>query len=282
MIDLKEIPQDKNLSIASCFWQAHKMLFGNFKGIIKETWFFSLVSALALGLFYVIYATVLTLDEGNIFILPGLIITLIISIASEILLFSRIISMLNLCSFKWNIIRVLIVAICFFILLGVSSAVTYGLFILLIRATVSLSLIALSTIVLDIVIMAFTLPFICVFIDYFLKTKNSFLGIPFKVYKQGLKYWGRLFVLKLISCLVTILLFLPMTMIVLAHAFSIYGVNFLSDSSGLPQGFIFLQFFTLTISWFIFMYVSAFFIFFIYALYSKIKLREEDELSQKV
>ncbi len=281
MIDLREIPQDKKLSIASCFWQAHKMLFGNFKGIIKETWIFSLVSALALGLFYVIYATVLTLDEGNIFILPGLIITLIISIASEILFFSRIISMLNLCSFKWNIIRVLIVAICFLILLGVSSFLTYGLFFLLIRATVSLSLIALSIVVLDIVIMAFTLPFICVFMDYFLKTKNSPLGIPFKAYKQGLKYWGRLFVLKLIACLVTIVLFLPMTMIVLAHALSIYGVNFLSDSSGLPQGFIFIQFFTLTISWFIFMYVSAFFIFFIYALYSRIKLREEDELSQK-
>ncbi len=270
---------NKNKKDSSSVFLAHGLFFNNFLLNIRITWVYALISAIAIGLGYFIYARALDVEVETILPLIGFALSGIISFCALIIFFIMVMRILNKRSLRWNAIRVLITAL--FLILLHAIIISLNIILFLVLRNVSLALCLGVPALVDILIIAFFLPLIYGFLRYFQDEEMGFKNIFSSLYKEGLNNWGRLFVYALIVCLLKVVIFLPFIIIVLSHALSIYGINYMTDPSGLPRNFNLLQFVVCSLTWFIYLYVSMFIMFVLYFLTSKISEKEKLKKSKQ-
>ncbi len=292
MGNLKQASISKSRSYTACLSEAHSMLFDNLHKIFSRTWIYSLVMALVSAVYLSLYVHVMLYGNNN-----GLTIALCVSslalLSAEIAYYAKVMNLLNGRPMRWNIARCANIAACYIafcvVLAFVSAFVVYGT--VMAKQPVTLAEIQplLYTIGgVSVIIMLLLLPFIYVAMKYLMEPESKFVGIIFKAYKTGLRHWGliftTLFIATLCASICALLVSIPMLIVLIANALSVYGVNFIGDPTGLPQYFTAIQFVVYALTFFIWAYVNIFIIFVCYFLYGSIATREKEkqELKKKL
>ncbi len=279
-MNLKQEQLDKSRSIASCISAAHRMLYDNLKSIFRYTWVFAAAYAVLTALLYTFYANSVT-SEPTIMTFVGFWLMSLVVLCGEIAFYSRVMSILDNQPMKWNIVRSLNLFI-FYICVGVVIVLLFAILNTILYATscTSVTTVTVVNLALIIILMLVMLPYVYVSIKYYMEPECKLTKILFKSYKTGLRYWLTIFTIMLLTFLcvfaLAIIVSIPMDIMMVAQAMSIYGVNYLGDTSGLPSYFLTLMFFISALTFFIFMYVSIFVVFVCYFMYGNIETREKE------
>ena len=285
MANLKQASISKSRSYTACLSEAHKMLFDNIKLIFSKTWIYSAVLALLTAAYtsLCIHAGLYG-DSVAVYVWIG--VSCIATLCAEVAYLAKIISLINGRSMKWNVVRCARIMFCYLcfcaFLTLIYTAATY----LTIFAKQPVMLAELQPMFLIfgaslLVIALLLLPYVYIFMKYLMEPECKLRRIIFKSYGTGMRYWGLTFIAMLLAVLCTAvcatLVSLPALIVMAANAFSVFGVNFLGDPTGLPSYFGTIQFVVFALSAFICLYINIFTIFVCYFLYGSIETREREK-----
>ncbi len=279
-MNLKQEQLDKSRSIASCISAAHRLLYDNIKSIFKYTWIFAAAYAILTALFYTFRTAALT-EEPTIMTIVVLGVLALLALCGQIAFYSRVMSILDNQTMKWNIIRSLRMFV-FYVCIGIVVALLITLLdiILFAASCTNLSVMVTANSALILVVTLVLLPYVYVCMKYYMEPDSKLTKIVFKSYKTGMRYWLTIFTIMLLTFLcvfaLAIIISIPMDIMMVAQAISIYGVNYLGDPSGLPSHFLLLMFIVCALTFFIFMYVNIFVTFVCYYMYGNIETREKE------
>ncbi len=280
-MNLKQEQLDKSRSNASCISAAHRMLYDNIKSIFKYTWIFAAAYAVLTALFYTFRSAALT-EELTIMTVVVLGVLGLLALCSQIAFYSRVMSILDNQTMKWNIIRSLRIFV-FYVCIGIVTTLLIVALNIILNAVscTNMSVLIIANLALILVIALVLLPYVYVSMKYYMEQDSKLTKLVFKSYKTGMHYWPTIFTIMLLTylCVVAlaIIISIPMDIMMVAQAISIYGVNYLGDPSGLPSNFLLLMFIVCSLTFFIFMYINIFVTFVSYYMYGNIETRDKEK-----
>ncbi len=261
-------------NFASCMSAAFGMLFDNIGVVLRRTWAFALAFAVLSALSYVLYASALTMDEVGVGMLVALVALGLLTIVAAFACCVAFVGLLNGRPAKWNARRCLAVALCLLALGVVAVLVAAGAFLAVPASGIASGVAAALSFV---AVSLLELPYLYSLMKYLMDGGCGIGEALLGGWRVGMRHWGHLFVTALVGGLCTglcaLVVSMPMAVAVMAHALSIYGVNFLGDDPGLPAGFAALQFFASLFVSFILVYVNAYMAFVLYYAYGDIEMR---------
>lgn len=285
MDNLKQASISKSRSYTACLSEAHSMFFDNIRNIFSRTWAYCLVLALVSAVYLSLYIYVM-LYGNNTGVTIALCVASLATLAAEIAYYAKVISLVNGRPMKWNIARCTNIAACYIafcvVLVSVYAFVAYG----VVMAKQPVSLVEMQPLFyifggVSIIVMFLLLPFIYVAMKYLMEPESRLGKIIFKSYKTGLRHWGliftALFIATLCASVCAVLVSIPMFIVLAANSFSVYGVNFIGDPTGLPSYFTAIQLVVFTLTFFIWEYVNIFILFVCYFLYGSISTKEKEK-----
>lgn len=293
----------KNRSFSSCINAAYKLQLENLRNILKCTWLPILVQSLLMACYTVVItpwiangASWSDMPFTRLLVLIGLAILELVATAWTL---SRLMSLLNEKSRKWNFRRSLwvlvgntIISLTFVALFsgGVGAALGY----LKAKATTGEATPSMATTVMAImgVYLLLLLLFFCLIqlpllyasMRYLNDEKMSFWRDLLQSLRTGLRHWGFIFITTLLSSIfvgiIIMLLMIPSYLLSFARYASEVGVV-TGDPSGMPGYFPWLQFITTVIVFFLVYQVSIFEALVIYFMYGSIETQEKERQSAK-
>ena len=275
-------------SFSSCFLAAYKLLRENAKGIFRCTWLPMLLFGVSSGLFMTLNLrnsdiSTMAMEHGYLYLaLWGL--SFIGIVVGAVWAMARLLSMLNGEKRRWNAIRLILVSIFNFIIVGILSAIVAGAFYLWMRhsggtlqETLQDNWLVILAVSLAFILML--LPFYYITIRYLFDRETRFVPALPKNYMTGLRHFGFIFITFLLLCLITGVIFLfvslPFLVLVLAHTASTLGV-LMGDPSGMPSSFIWLHGGTYALTTILMGYVSMFSLLVWLFVYGSIQKQREE------
>lgn len=291
---LEQIQLYKNRSYTACIAEAHRTFYTLLKVIFQKTWLYAIASALSVALYAYYHIDISTNDyEGEV---PcGFFASIIILITATIVLFARIMSLLDGKTMRFNLIRsgkisVIYIVLLFTYLFGMGFIyykVSNGT--MMINNIDSTEKFFALSISLFLILNIIAIPVNYIYVKYFMEPENRLHKIFFKSYFVGLRHFGILFITWMIVSIIIvsccILASMPAIIILLAKGLSAFGENFIGDPSGLPAYFNILTFATFTFTSFICIYIYIFALLVYYFIYGSIEAREkgrEDFLKRQI
>ena len=285
MNNLKQSSISKSRSYISCLSEAHRMLFDNFRLIFGRTWMYFAALALLAALYFSLYTHVLL--YGNTTTLSVLIsVASLVTLCAEVVYYARIMFLVNGRPMKWNIRRCAVLAgvyVLFWLVVAlVYAAVSYG--VIQLKQTVNLlelrpMFIAFSCV--SMLIGVLLIPYVYSGVKYLVDPESKLKRILLSSYVTGLKHIGLIFIALFLAvlCVVICALFvsIPIIIVLIADAFSVFGVNYFNDPTGLPSYFHIIQYAVFTFTFFIWAYLNVFVVFVCYFLYGSIETREKEK-----
>lgn len=285
MDNLKQASISKSRSYTACLSEAHSMFFDNVRTIFSRTWMYCLALALVSAVYLSLYIHVM-LYGNKTGVTIALCVASLVTLAAEIAYYAKVISLVNGRPMKWNTARCANIVACYIafcvVLVSVYAFVTYG----VVMAKQPVSLVEMQPLFyifggVSIIVMFLLLPFIYVAMKYLMEPESRLGKIIFKSYKTGLRHWGliftALFIATLCASVCAVLVSIPMFIVLAANSFSVYGVNFIGDPTGLPSYFTAIQLVVFTLTFFIWEYVNIFILFVCYFLYGSISTKEKEK-----
>ena len=285
MDNIKKSSISKSRSYTACLSEAHRMLFDNFRVIFSRTW----VYAAAVAVMWAVFASLVThalLYGLNTGISIAADAALLLTVAASVVFFARVMHLVNGRPMKWNIARSAALAACFIGLIVVVAAVCTAIFYGYVVNSqpvypVDLRPLATVTTVSSVVFVLIMLPYVYASIKYLTEPESKLGDILTKAYVTGLRHWGFIFTAMLLAvlCVLVVSLFvsIPMHIVTTANAYSVFGVNFIGDPTGLPSYFPFIECSVFVLTFFIWAYLDIFIIFVSYFLYGSIATKEKEK-----
>ena len=288
----------KNRGFGATLKAAYNMFLTNFTRIFRHMWWAALVFALVLP-FSVVANTLMIKGGGSL----GWIwapIVLLVTVA-QVVYVSRTTMLFNNESWKWNIIRVLKLTLVFLILIvavsfffGFSKGLMENWLMadlqeklktgadaqaaMAMTANANMKVTAVLLCGMMVVIMLL-LPLYYTATKYIVEVKTRLRKILWSSYKKGLRRWGYIFVLLLLTGLVmfpfVLIVCLPLIIMVTSMMLSTNGV-LQGDPSGLPGGFMWLYYVVYVVTVFVLAFFTVFELMVAYFMYGTIETREQE------
>ena len=288
----------KNRGFGATLKAAYNMFLTNFTRIFRHIWWAALVFALVLPL-SVVANTLMMTSSGSlwwIWVLVALVV-----VAAEVVFFSRLTMLYNEESWKWNIIRILKLTVVVLVVMVV-VALVFGFTKGLIEnwlladlqekmktgadAQAAMAMTASANMKVTAVMLCGLLIFILLLVPlyytsmkYVVEVKSRLRKILWPSYTKGLRRWGYIFVLLLLTGLVlfpfVLVVCLPLIIMVTSMMLSTNGV-LQGDPSGLPGGFMWLYYAVYVLTVFVLTFFTVFELTVIYFMYGSIETREQE------
>jgi hypothetical protein len=145
-------------------------------------------------------------------------------------------------------------------------------------AAASLKILAVVGIV-SVVIALLLVPFAFSYTKYLVDTESRLRQVFGSSYKQGLRHWGYIFAIIVLSSLlmtvVILVVCLPLIIVYVATAMNMQGMA-QGDPSGMPGGFGWLVYFVSAATYFVLSFVLVFFAFVAYYMYGTVESRQKE------
>lgn len=284
----------KNRSFSSCLLAAYTLVGENMKGILRSTWLPVLLCGIFSGVFI---TTNIRLPEVQKFSdsHPALFLTiygisLIGMIACSIWAYSRLFSMLNGQSRRWNLVRMLKLWLCCVIIGIIIGVILAGGALLaarhlkvdLLPFIVDNWLVVLCTCIVGVIAL---LPFNYVSMRYIISPEARFFPDLPKSYSIGFRHIGFIFITTLITLLILsiigTIICLPFIILVVAQTFSAVGVAN-GDPSGMPGYFATLHGITYGVTIMLMIYLAMFQMIVYMFMYGSIEKQREERRNTKL
>ena len=288
----------KNRGFGATLKAAYNMFLTNFTRIFRHIWWAALVFALVLPL-SVVANTLMMTSSGSlwwIWVLVALVV-----VAAEVVFFSRLTMLYNEESWKWNIIRILkltVVVLFVIVVVAFVFGFTKGLMENWLLADLqekmktgadaqaAMAMTASANMKVTAVMLCGLLIFILLLVPlyytsmkYVVEVKSRLRKILWPSYTKGLRRWGYIFVLLLLTGLVlfpfVLVVCLPLILMVTSMMLSTNGV-LQGDPSGLPGGFMWLYYAVYVLTVFVLTFFTVFELTVIYFMYGSIETREQE------
>ena len=288
----------KNRGFGATLKAAYNMFLTNFTRIFRHIWWAALVFALVLPL-SVVANTLMMTSSGSlwwIWVLVALVV-----VAAEVVFFSRLTMLYNEESWKWNIIRILkltVVVLFVIVVVAFVFGFTKGLMENWLLADLqekmktgadaqaAMAMTASANMKVTAVMLCGLLIFILLLVPlyytsmkYVVEVKSRLRKILWPSYTKGLRRWGYIFVLLLLTGLVlfpfVLVVCLPLIIMVTSMMLSTNGV-LQGDPSGLPGGFMWLYYAVYVLTVFVLTFFTVFELTVIYFMYGSIETREQE------
>lgn len=288
----------KNRGFGATLKAAYNMFLTNFTRIFRHIWWAALVFALVLPL-SVVANTLMMTSSGSlwwIWVLVALVV-----VAAEVVFFSRLTMLYNEESWKWNIIRILKLTVVVLVVMVVVALVfgfTKGLMENWLLADLqekmktgadaqaAMAMTASANMKVTAVMLCGLLIFILLLVPlyytsmkYVVEVKSRLRKILWPSYTKGLRRWGYIFVLLLLTGLVlfpfVLVVCLPLIIMVTSMMLSTNGV-LQGDPSGLPGGFMWIYYAVYVLTVFVLTFFTVFELTVIYFMYGSIETREQE------
>ena len=285
MDNIKKSSISKSRSYTACLSEAHRMLFDNFRVIFSRTWIYFAALAVISAVCFMLYTHTMLYGNstGQTVAMCGF---SLLMLCSVVVYYSRVMFLVNVRPMKWNIIRGFRLAACYYafciLVWGAQAFITYNY--VLIHQPISpeaLMPLAIAFNVANIVIGLLMLPYVYAAVKYFIEPESKLRHILTSSYATGLRHWGFMFMAMLpaVLCVLLIALFLsiPMLIVITANSYSVFGVNFIGDPTGLPSYFPVIEGSVFALTFFIWAYLNVFVIFVGYFLYGSIEARKKEK-----
>ena len=285
MDNLKQAVINKSRSYTACLSEAHRMLFDNIKVIFIRTWAYSLVLAMVSALYLSLYIHAM-LYGGGFGLAVMLCVATLAAIAAGTVFQARVMHLVNGRPMRWNLARCGILTACCIVagivLIGVCAAVVFGIVASQQYATLAdMQPVFICLGGMSVVVALLMLPFVYTSMKYMMEPECKLRRMAAKTYAVGLRHWGLVFTALFLAelCVIpcSLLVSLPMFIVLAANSYSVYGVNFIGDPTGLPSYFTAIQAAVFTLTFFIWAYVNIFIVFVCYFLYGSIATREKEK-----
>ena len=278
----------KSRSISSCINSAYKLLSDNLKNIVRSTWLPVLLMALFGGIFSVVNIPnpdILAAGIAHVDAYIGIfVISILAMILCSIWALSRLMSMLNEQSRRWNFLRVLLFALYIFCLSAIIGFLVAGALILgnrITGGTPQQFLLDnwLVLLIASIVVILLMLPLNYIGMRYLYdKDARFWLDLP-RTYKTGLRHLGFIFLTTLLASLIigviVLVVSIPLGILNIANLVSLSGLA-IGDEAGLPRYFLPLLFVTTVlvtmVLWFAYVFEILVYLF----MYGSIEKQEEE------
>lgn len=284
-------------SIGGCIKAAYELYSSNIKHIIRRTWLpalllavFSAAALLAtakltgtLGI-----AAAHTVKVSTVVIAAIAITALsLLAYAAYTWLYAIIVSLLNGESMKRNlprIIRLMALTLCIAIVLGLIIIVVSLIPISYANnAQAYAAASRTSSIIIGLTVLVFAvaaLPLYFSMMKYAMETDSKLFSVFKKPYIVGWTHWGYLFLVALLTGIITMIIdivaSLPLTVTAVSFQMNIYG-QAMGDPSGLPGYFFVLYFLAAMVAAFIMAYVCVWLAIVVYYAYGHIEAKEKSK-----
>lgn len=288
----------KNRGFGATLKAAYNMFLTNFTRIFRHIWWAALVFALVLPL-SMVANTLMMKSSGSlwwVWVLVALVV-----VAAEVVFFSRLTMLYNEESWKWNIIRILkltVVVLFVIVVVAFVFGFTKGLMENWLLADLqekmktgadaqaAMAMAASANMKVTAVMLCGLLIFILLLVPlyytsmkYVVEVKSRLRKILWPSYTKGLRRWGYIFVLLLLTGLVlfpfVLVVCLPLIIMVTSMMLSTNGV-LQGDPSGLPGGFMWLYYAVYVLTVFVLTFFTVFELTVIYFMYGSIETREQE------
>ncbi|MBP5570284.1 MAG: hypothetical protein J6X46_04595 [Prevotella sp.] len=288
----------KNRGFGATLKAAYNMFLTNFTRIFRHIWWAALVFALVLPL-SMVANTLMMKSSGSlwwVWVLVALVV-----VAAEVVFFSRLTMLYNEESWKWNIIRILkltVVVLFVIVVVAFVFGFTKGLMENWLLADLqekmktgadaqaAMAMTASANMKVTAVMLCGLLIFILLLVPlyytsmkYVVEVKSRLRKILWPSYTKGLRRWGYIFVLLLLTGLVlfpfVLVVCLPLIIMVTSMMLSTNGV-LQGDPSGLPGGFMWLYYAVYVLTVFVLTFFTVFELTVIYFMYGSIETREQE------
>lgn len=279
----------KNRSYGAVLSAAFRTFGNNFRQIFRHTWLYALPFS-AVSAFYFVYfiqsaGTVpspLTHIIRYVFLLAMFI--------ANIVYYGRAAMLFNGRSQKWNTVRTAKLNIWAFVISIVAGFIFALLIILLyiieisaakeelaVQNHITWSIYAIPVIIIAFVVLV--LPYIYVFMKYYMEPETHISKLTFSGYKTGIRHLGFIFVTVLLTSLclagISCVLFLPFLIAMAAAGMSQAGI-INGDEPGIPGHFHWIVFSVTMISYFVYTFAGLFSSFVGYYIYGCIETKEAE------
>lgn len=283
----------KNRGLGATLKAAYGMFLSRFQYVLKHLW----PAALLFALFGSLIVSIPFTTQGR----PSMwlfIPIMLLAIVASVVLYSRIAQLLNDKSWKWNVgrmIKLVLVDIGINLVVCVVIGVVWLLAWLLFApqqsstpveaqlsmeqlAAASLKILAVVGIV-SVVIALLMVPFAFSYTKYLVDTESRLRQVFGSSYKQGLRHWGYIFAIIVLSSLlvtvVVLVICLPLIIVYVAMGMNMQGMA-QGDPSGMPGGFGWLVYFVSAATYFVLSFVLVFFAFVAYYMYGTVESRQKE------
>lgn len=275
----------KNRSHASCLKTAYETLLSNLWPVFKYVWPFALFYAFCAMMNGVLNTSLRVDAFQNIVNIDTIVMTvvcLLLTIVADIMLTARIFTMLNkekLLRTTWRYVKSQLTI--FFVVFILSAAITAIIYAIVGNEFAptprKFSYIYGYVMVLTLVISLFSLPYAYGFMRYMSERECVVVDIIGKDYINGVRYYGFIFIVMLLSAILLGIVFfviaMPSFVISTAELLSDMGKAMLGDQPGLPSYFKAMQVVTYALTGFLMMFLRVYFILVIYYMYGTITER---------
>lgn len=132
-----------------------------------------------------------------------------------------------------------------------------------------------------VVIALLCLPLIYSYMRYMLDAEARFGGVFLGYYKTGARHWGFIFMASLLAFMMigaaTLVISMPLAIVMIANAWSTWGVSTLADPAGLPDNFWLIRFLVMLLTTFVVLLINVITMFVYYFIYGSIEAREREK-----
>ena len=277
---------------------AYNLFLTNFTRIFRHLWWAALVFALVLPI-SVVANTLMVMSGGSLGWLWAPVVLIVL--AAEVVLFSRMMMLYNDESWKWNIIRVLKLTLIILVAVAaVSFMVGFGKGLIenwlmadiqekmktgadaqaamAMVANANMKVMALMGCGV-MLIGLLMVPLYYVIMKYVVEVKSRLRKIFWPSYMKGFRRWGYIFVMLLLTGLVlapfALIVCLPLIIMIMSMMLSTNGV-LQGDPSGLPGGFMWLYYAVYVLTVFVLTFFTVFEMTVAYFMYGSIEAREQE------
>ena len=298
MIELKKEELMKNRGYSATLSAGYHLLADNFKAIFRHTWVYVLLLSICLAAYTSL--SVELKEDTLITIIIAAFITMLASLVTDVLFYSRVTTLLNDQSERWNIGRISKLLGVWILLAIIIGLVIVGVFVMGMGSADALSAAAneeemmaqpdngtllLKTLAVGTAICLLALvlvfPFVYTIMKYLIEPERRLFSTLFGCYGRGLRYWGYIFVCELLLCLCigifSLILCLPMYLVQTVQALDQSGIIG-GDESGLPGWFGWLNFGVSVATYFVYSFISLIEFFVAYYIYGSIETRISERL----
>ena len=285
----------KNRGLGATLKAAYGVFLSRFQFVVKHLWpaalLFAVLGPLAL------MAGMFSAQSGPASLWLMVPVILLVFVA-EVVLYSRIAQLLNDKPWKWNLWRMLklaLAAIGVNVVVSVIVSIVWVLAWVLftpessatpVEAQLSMEQIAAASLkivavvgVVSLLCAVLMVPFAFSFTKYVVDTESGMRQVFGSSYKQGLRHWGYIFATMMLSGLLVMLagfLFcLPLVIVYVALMLDMQGLA-RGDASGLPGGFPWLVYFVSVITYFVLSFVMVFLAYVCYYMYGTVETRQKE------
>lgn len=274
----------KNRGVGATLRVAYTKFLSEFKPILRHVWKVALLFAVSMAALQVLSLT----DFAHNPVILGIVwLALLFFAVVYCFLCSRIAMYLNARTWKWNLKRVVKVAL-LELLIGVLFSVVAVLVTLAITKSMSpngidpqLFIVTLVAVTLIVVLLAclLYLPISYGGMKYLMEPTAKFKSVVGAYYRVGLRHWGYLFlthlVLGLVLLIISLVVNFPITIVNFASAIAMQAMA-VGDAAELPGGFLWIVGLVSVITFFASAFITVFSWFVQYFIYGSIEQREKE------